>query len=158
MKQWLSSLNTRERQMLMSGVGLLVIILLYLMVWEPLSEQREELKTSVRAQQNTYAWMQQAESEIKKLAGRSRQEKNHEGSMLGTISNSAKLILKGAVLKRVEEDRQQGVRVWIEQVAFDDLVRWLGQIQQQYGIRVSSLVSEKHNKSGRVNVRLILQR
>lgn len=158
MKQWLSSLNSRERRIVTGGAALLLIILVYLMIWEPLDSKREQLKTSVQAQQNTYEWMQQAAGEIRRLSGRGAGVKKYTGSMLGTINNSAKSILKGAVLKRVEEDRLQGVRVWIEQVAFDDLILWLGQMQHQYGIRVSSLVSERHSKTGRVNVRLILQR
>lgn len=158
MKQWFSGLNSRERLIVSTGAISLLIMLLYLMVWEPLSSKRAQLQSSVEAQRNTYIWMQQAAVEVRKLSGKSVGVKKHEGSMLGIINNSAKSALKGAILKRVEEDRQQGVRVWIEQVAFDDLIIWLGQIQQQYGIRVSSLVSERHSKPGRVDVRLILQR
>ena len=158
MKQWFSNLNSRERRIVTSGATVLLVILLYLMVWEPLTSKRDQLKVSVNAQQTNYEWMQQAAAEIRQLSGKGAGVKKHTGSMLGTINKSAKSLLKGAVIKRVEEDRQQGVRVWIEQVAFDDLLRWLGQIQQQYGIRVSSLVSERHSKVGRVNVRLILQR
>jgi general secretion pathway protein M len=137
---------------------MLLILLVYVLVWEPLSSSRAQLQTSVQAQRNTYAWMQQAAYEIRQLSGQSASVKKPTGSLLGTINNTAKPVLHGAILKRVEEDRQQGVRVWIEQVAFDDLIGWLGQIQQQYGIRVSSLVSERHTRPGRVNVRLILQR
>ena len=158
MKQWLSGLNNRERRIVLAGAAFVLIILLYLMVWEPLVSKRDQLRVSVKAQQSTYEWMQQAAKEIGRISGRGVSVKKHQGSLLGTISNSAKSALKGASLKRVEEDRQQGVRIWIEQVAFDDLIRWLGQIQQQYGIRVSSMVSERHSKAGRVNVRLILQR
>lgn len=158
MKQWLSGLHHRERRMVMAGGVALIIMLVYLLLWEPLLNSRQQLEKSVQANKNTYAWMQQAAVEIGGFTVKNRNEKKHTGSILGTISRSAKLILKGAVLKRVEEDRQQGVRVWIERVAFDDLIRWIGQIQQQHGIRVVSLVSERHNREGRVNARLILQR
>lgn len=158
MKQWFSGLNNRERLIVSGGAIMLLILLLYLMIWEPLNSKRAQLQTSVEAQKNTYTWMQQAAREVRQLSGKGAGVKKHTGSMLGTINNTAKPVLRGAILKRVEEDRQQGVRVWIEQVAFDDLINWLGQIQQQYGIRVSSLVSERHSKAGRVDVRLILQR
>lgn len=158
MKLWFSGLNSRERIIVSGGALALLALMLYLMVWEPLNSKRTQLQTSVQAQRNTYTWMQQAALEVRKLSGEAVGVKKQEGSMLGTINNTAKSSLGGAILKRVEEDRQQGVRVWIEQVAFDDLINWLGQIQQQYGIRVSSLVSERHSKAGRVDVRLILQR
>lgn len=158
MKQWFSGLNTRERRILMIGAVVLLVMLVYLVIWEPFDSRRSQLRASVEAQRNTYAWMLQASKEVKRLSGRGNRVKRHTGSLLGTINNTAKTGLAGAIIKRVEEDRQQGVRVWIEQVAFDDLVKWLGKIQQQYGIRVSSLVSERHSKGGRVNVRLILQR
>ena len=158
MKQWYAGLNSRERLIVSGGVIVLGFIFVYLLIWEPLVSKRAQLQTSVEAQRNTYVWMQSAASQIKKLSGRSNARKKHTGSLLGTINKTAKTTLRGAILKRVEEDRQQGVRVWIERVAFDDLMRWLGQIQQQYGIRVSSIVSERHTKTGRVNARLILQR
>jgi general secretion pathway protein M len=157
MKQWFAGLNTRERRIVSGAVIVLLIILVHVLVWEPLSNKRAQLQTSLQAQRNTYAWMQQAAREIRQLSRRGAGVKKQSGSLLGMINSTAKPVLLGATLKRVEEDRQQGVRVWIEQVAFDDLVRWLGQIEQQYGIRVSSLVSERHSKAGRVNVRLILQ-
>jgi general secretion pathway protein M len=158
MKQWFAGLNNRERRIVSGGAVALLIMMAYLLIWEPLRCKQAELRASVQAQRNTYAWMQQAAGEIGQLSGKDGGIKKHSGSLLGTINDTAKPVLRGAILKRVEEDRQQGVRVWIEQVAFDDLVRWLGQIQQEYGIRVSSLVSERHAKPGRVNVRLILQR
>lgn len=157
MKQWFAGLHARERRIVSGAVVVLLIILVYVLVWEPLSNKRAQLQTSLQAQRNTYAWMQQAAREIRQLSRQGAGAKKQSGSLLGMINSTAKPVLRGATLKRVEEDRQQGVRVWIEQVAFDDLVRWLGQIEQQYGIRVSSLVSERHNKAGRVNVRLILQ-
>ena len=158
MKLWFSGLNNRERIIVSGGALTLLTLMLYLVVWEPLNSKRTQLQTSVEAQRNTYTWMQQAALEVRKLSGKGTGAKKQTGSMLGTINNTARSARGGAILKRVEEDRQQGVRVWIEQVALDDLINWLGQIQQQYGIRVSSLVSERHSKAGRVNVRLILQR
>lgn len=158
MKQWFSGLSNRERLIVSGGAIVVLVLSVYLLLWEPLARQRSQLQTSVQAQRNTYAWMQKAAIEIKQLSGKGGGVKNQAGSLLGTINNTAKSKLAGAILKRVEEDRQQGVRVWIEQVAFDDLIIWLGQLQQQYGISVSSLVSERHAKTGRVDVRLILQR
>lgn len=157
MKQWFSTLNSRERRILISGFIVLLIMLTYLLIWEPLVSESASLRTSVEAQQKTYAWMQQAAQEVRKLSVHSGNAKKPAGSLLGTINSTAKPALNGAILKRVEEDRQQGVRVWIEQVAFDELVLWLGQLQEKHGIRVSSLVSERHGKDGRVNARLILQ-
>ena len=62
------------------------------------------------------------------------------------------------ILKRVEEERQHTVRVWIEQVAFDQLIVWLDSLQRKYAITTASLVVERLDQPGRVNVRLILDR
>lgn len=157
MKNWFTGLSIRERRSVAVAALVLLILLVYIFVWEPLSNQRAQLQTSLQAQRHTYAWMQQAAAEIRQLSGQAADVKKHSGSLLGTINSTAKPLLHGAILKRVEEDRQRGVRVWIEEVAFDDLILWLGQIEQEYGIHVSSLVSERHATAGRVNVRLILQ-
>ncbi|MGD8742418.1 MAG: type II secretion system protein GspM, partial [Granulosicoccaceae bacterium] len=93
----------------------------------------------------------------KQLRGSGAVARQSFGSLLGVINSTARPVLKDAVLKRVEEDRANSVRVWIEAVAFDDLLLWLGDLQRGYGITASSLSAERLGKPGRVNARLILR-
>jgi len=157
MKQWWAERNARERSILLSGASVLLIIFVYLFVWEPMLKERSRLQGSVAKLRADQAWMQQASNQVKKLRGNGAVSRQPVTSLLGVINSTARPVLKGAELKRVEEDRNAGVRVWIDSVAFDDLAIWLGDLERRYGIDASSVSVERVAKQGRVNVRLILQ-
>lgn len=154
----LNKLNSRERLTVMAGFGVLLALALYLFVWEPLQEKQAALNASIAAQQNLYQKMLKSAAEARQLKSSTGQVRSVNVSGLQSIINrSAKTALPGAVIKRVELNRRKAVQVWIDQVAFDDMIRWLGGLQQTRGVRVESLFSERTAQAGRVNVRLSLK-
>jgi general secretion pathway protein M len=156
-KQWWAGLKTREQRVVLAGAGLVLILMLYLFAWQPLVTERARLQASVEKLRDDAAWMQQAANQVKALRGSGAVTRQPVTSLLGVINSTARPVLKGAELKRVEEDRSAGVRVWIESVAFDDLAIWLGDLKRRYNIDATSVSAERIAKPGRVNVRLILQ-
>lgn len=157
MKQWWSGLNIREQRIVIAGSAVLLVLVVYLFAWEPLVKERTRLQGSIEKLRGDSSWMQEAAVKMKSLRGSGAVARQPVTSLLGVINSTARPTLKGAELKRVEEDRSAGVRVWIETVAFDDLVIWLGDLKRRYGIDVSSVSVEKMGKPGRVNARLILK-
>jgi len=157
MKQWWAELNARERLILVSGASVLLFLLVFLFIWEPMVKEQSRLQDVVVKLRADKVWMQQAARQVKQLRGNGAVARQPVTSLLGVINSTARPVLKGAELKRVEEDRNAGVRVWIESVAFDDLAIWLGDLKRRYGIDASSVSVERIARPGRVNVRLILQ-
>ena len=153
----LNGLNPRERFIVLGGAMVLLVLGIYLLAWEPLIEKQESLDASIKTQQELHSWMLQSAAKVRQLKGSGDLRRLNYGSMQSVINKTAKAALPGAVIKRVEKNRQQSVQVWIEQVAFDDMVKWLGNLQQKNGVRVTSLVSERIEQAGRVNVRLVLK-
>jgi len=153
----LSRLNPRERLIVIGGGLVLLVIGIYLFAWEPLLDKQVALNASIKSQQDLYQWMQKSAAEVRQYKGSGNHKKLNSSAMQSVINRTAKSALPGALIKRIEENRQQGVQVWIEKVAFDDVMKWLGSLQQTKGIRVASLVSERTGQIGRVNVRLVLK-
>ena len=153
----LNRLNPRERVIVVGGGLALLVIGIYLFVWEPLLEKQVALKASIESQQDLYQWMQKSAAEVRRYKGSGNHKKLNPSAMQSVINRTAKSALPGALIKRIEKNRQQGVQVWVEQVAFDDMMKWLGGLQQKNGIQVASLVSERTGQVGRVNVRLVLK-
>ena len=152
-------LRPRE-QLLLSLAGLVLLLaLLFLLVWEPVMQEHRRLQQNLVQQQQLLAWMQQSAAEVRRLQGgkgQQRQDRARAGqSLLALIDSTAKRARLGAALKRVEPDGAGRVRVWLEQAAFDDLVRWLGQLQQRYGVRVDSIAVDRDDKPGRVAARVV---
>ena len=158
-KTWYLQLQTREQRMLAAGAAALVLLLLYALVWRPLTTRQQTLRVTVKEQQATAQWMQQAAREVAQLrAGRPNAGKVPAGqSLLALVDQSAKNSQLGPAMKRVEPEGQTGVRVWFEQANFDDLVVWLEALQRDYGVHVTTLVVERQEAVGQVNARVGLE-
>jgi general secretion pathway protein M len=103
--------------------------------------------------------MQQMAPRIRILqrSGATSARRSSSASLTALIYQTGQSRLKGAKLKRVEEGQQHSVRVWVENVAFDDLLLWLGNLRKQHGIDVDSIVAEHEAGPGLVTVRLTLK-
>lgn len=159
MKQWLAGLEARERQAVLWGGGALALLLSYFLGWAPLTGKIERLEQSVverRAQAQT---MQTAAAEVTRLRAASNRPGAGSGgqSLLAVVDSTARQGQLGGALKRVEPEGQNSVRVWFEEASFDDMVRWLGTLQQQHGAQVSRLTIDRPGAPGRINARLVIE-
>ena len=157
MKAWFMGLEVNERRMLIGGGSLLLVLLLYVGIWEPLTHNVESLRASTAEQESLLAWMRGAAKEVKQLRGRSGQPvKPASGqSLLSLVDRTAKAGRLGPALKRVQPDGDEKVRVWLESASFDDVVRWLSSLESSQGVHVVSSVFQAKDDPGLVDVRLV---
>ncbi|WP_455206619.1 type II secretion system protein GspM [Kaarinaea lacus] len=161
MKEWLDNLDPRERRILIIGAVTLLVVLMYLLAWEPLIKNTATLEKSNRENQELLQWMEQSAEEAKQLQAKlqaSGPAGSTQGqSLLGTIDRTAKISNLGKSVKRVQPDGQSKARVWLENASFNDTVKWLESLQRQQGIHIVTSVIEKQEEPGLVNVRLVLE-
>ncbi|WJW75222.1 type II secretion system protein M [Thiohalobacter sp. IOR34] len=159
MKEWFLGRSPREQQALVIGTGLLLILLGWALLWQPLADRVQRLEAQLAEQRQQQAWMRQAAAEVKRLrqAGGGRTVTGLGGrSLLAVVDQSARSAGLGTGLKRVEPEGSGRVRLRLEDVPFDALVRWLAQAGRQFGIRVHAISVERAKAAGRVDVRLTL--
>lgn len=158
MKEWLAGLEQRERHLVISGAVLLGLMLLYVIVWEPLTSKVDALRVSTTEQASTLRWMRQTAQEVKKLRGSGGRAKSMGGqSLLSVVDRTAKSGRLGTALKRVQPDGEKRVRVWMEAASFDDVMRWLVLLDTRYGVSIENSVFEMKQESGRVDARLVFE-
>lgn len=159
MKDWLETLESRERMMLAAGAVLLVLLLLYVLVWAPFSSGYRSLKENVSGQRDTVVWMQESAQKIRQLKSRSGAASKGLGgrSLLAVTDSTARAGGLGAALKRVEPEGGNSVRVWLEGAPFDILVKWLGTLSMRHGVDADTVTLERSAAAGLVNARLTLQ-
>jgi type II secretory pathway component PulM len=64
-----------------------------------------------------------------------------------------------SALQRSQPTAGNGIRVEFENVAFDDLILWLGDLSNKYGLQIQSgSFSNPRDSKGRVNSTLTLER
>ncbi len=162
MKAWFANLDPRERNALIFGGALLAMVLAYVLLWQPFSARAARLEQTVEEQRALKQWMQNAALEAQRLraaqvpgsmkAGMSGQ------SLLAVVDQAARQDRLGTALKRIEPEGTSIVRVWFEQAIFDDVLLWLGDLQNTYGVRITSIsIDHQGSSAGSVNARVELE-
>lgn len=159
MKDWLDNLGSRERLMLAAGAVLLVLLLLYVLLLEPLLSGYHALQESVAEQRDTVHWMQGSAETIQRLRSSGGTAAKGLGgrSLLAVTDSTARAGGLGPALKRVEPEGGNSVRVWLDGAPFDVLVKWLGTLSTQHGVEADSVTLERNEAPGLVNARLMLE-
>ncbi len=159
MKAWFEELNSRERSILLLGGGALLLMLLYSLLWSPLSAESERLQRDIESQHATLAWMQQAAQQVKSSGMVNHARRGAEGeSLLTLVDRSAKKAVLGGHIKRVQPDKDGTVRIWLEKVEFNSMMRWLATLSREHGVVLGNSNIEKQSAAGLVDARITLKR
>lgn len=150
----------RERWTVALGGAAALLVLLYVLVWEPLQGGLTRLRSDVTQARTDLAWMRQAALDVRRLSAAAaapvRAQPRNE-SLLTRIDQSARAAGLGEAVKRVEPQGEGGLRVQLEQVGFDQMLVWLSSLEREQRVAVVNVVIDRQPASGRVNARLILQ-
>ncbi|BAU56615.1 general secretion pathway protein M [Halorhodospira halochloris] len=158
--RWWSARNTRERWIVGSGAVIAFVVLPYVWFWEPLVERAEGLRAEVTEQRRDLAWMRDAAQQIKAAGegGAGATEPVTDGrSLLGLVDRSARHSGLNDQVSRVQPDGESSVRVWLDRAPFNDLVKWLDNLEGAGGVVVSDLTVERTGEEGLVDARLTLE-
>jgi general secretion pathway protein M len=162
MNAWWKRLRERERWIVSSGLGLALALLLYGLVWQPLRTQLKNLRQGVAEQRAELARMRTIAEEVKRLsafANTSEEAAQADSgqSLLLLVDRKAKTAGLNETIKRVEPQGVNQLRIQLEQVNFDQMIRWLDSLAQEHGIAVDNANIDRQTSSGRVDARLILR-
>lgn len=152
-------LQPRERLIVAIGAGVLALTLIYLVLWEPFAKARER-QLAALADERAFAERLESISAVIQRARASGQGAVQGGgqSLLTLVDQAARLPELGKAPTRLQPDGEQEVKIWFEDVPFDNLGRWIGILQSRYGISVSGAEIERRASPGLVNARLSLVR
>ncbi|HNP36451.1 MAG TPA: type II secretion system protein M [Woeseiaceae bacterium] len=161
MKNWFSGLEKREQ--LFVGIGAVVVslIVVWALVWMPLDKYQRNLQASV-------AVWEKSLGELRVLAPNLAAAGASTGTEPGVVSDDSPMVvvdqtlrersLNSAVKRR--QPTPNGIRVEFENVAFDQLVVWLGDLNRTHGMEVQAgnLSLASRSEPGRINASLTLER
>ena len=159
MRNWFESLEQRERIFVIVGAAIIVVALFWAGVWMPLDKGHRD------AQARVADW-QRSLSVLRPLAAAPQVVDDPARPASGPSSESAVVIVDrtlrshGLGQPKRSQPTPNGIRVDFENVAFDDLVLWLGDLSSQYGMEVQagSLSAPSVASPGRINATLTLER
>lgn len=160
MKAWFESLAPRERRMVVGGGAVALLVLVYLLLVEPVSRAFAAREQRIESLESQLEWMRESAAEVAALrAGGARAQGGANDQPPYLAIDEA---LRGAGLpqpQRLEPDGDNGARLEFEQVPFDPLVRIIGRLRSESGLRVTrARIERAEDAPGTVSARLTFER
>ena len=157
LRTWLQGLKPRERALVAVAAALTGVTLIYLALVAPLSHAVTARQARIERKQTDLNWMRGMAGPLRQLQSMQRNVNNNE-SLVVVVDRSARQTGLAAALTGQSPNGEQGIRVRLENAAFDSLVLWIGQLQQQYGLEIESANVDHTAKPGIVNATVTLSR
>ncbi|MEX2125749.1 MAG: type II secretion system protein M [Woeseia sp.] len=160
MRTWFASLEERERLFVVAAAVMLAIAVFYLAIWMPLDRGQKSLATSIDTWRDSLAELRVLKSSIGTSDARRNVPADVNQSLVVIVDNTLRERGLYNSLQRSQPTATNGIRVEFENVAFDDLVLWLGDLSSRYGLQVqsASFSAASEQNDGRVNSTLTLER
>lgn len=159
MRDWFDSLQARERLFVVTAAMFLAFAVLYLAIWMPLDRGQKSLALSVDTWKTALAELPPLKGQLQVAGNGQTQSASGNQSLVVIIDNTLRERSLYSALQRSQPTAGNGIRVEFENVAFDDLVLWLGDVSSKYGLQLQSgSFSIRQDSKGRVNSTLTLER
>ena len=160
MKDWFLGLEPRERLFVSGGAAFAVIAVFYAFIWLPLDNGQKTLASDIAAWERSLAELRPLKNMPAAAGGSTRPRATGQQTPVVIVDQSLRARGLDRSLKRSQPTTSNGIRVEFENVAFDDLVLWLGDLSTQYAMQVSagSFSAANQTEPGRINATLTLER
>jgi general secretion pathway protein M len=149
-------LSPRERIMVGAGAAAVLLTLIYVAAWQPLVKAHAQRALALERARSIAIRIEQAGAQQRAQGGTRAIDRST--SLLAAVDQTSRSPTLGKPPSRVQPEGDREVKVWIDNVAFANLLRWLQELETRYGIRADSAEIERGNAPGVVNARISLVR
>lgn len=159
MKDWFATLDDREQKFVMIAAIVVILAILYMAIWMPLSNGHKRVSAGVEVWQNSLDMLQPLKGRMNSGGNSQISQQNLNQPLVVVVDSTLRVRDLNSALKR-SQPTGNNIRVEFENVAFDDLMLWLGDLSTQYALHVQSgsFSMTGVDNQGRVNTQLTLGR
>lgn len=149
LKQQYQQLNDREKVLVKLSSVVVIIGLFYWLVWAPLNTALAKNRSAVESQQKLYSWVQQNANKAIQLRSSGGSKGGFNGSLPQAVNQTA--AQANIAISRMQPKGEE-LQVWVDQVAFNDVLSWLQRIEGM-GIAIVEADLAEADAAGYVKVR-----
>ena len=145
---WQSILSWYEQrapgdQLALQGMGVaFAVVATYFFLWQPITDWSQKQEADYLYQKENSLWLSEHLNKAVEL-----QNHSPKGDVAALISKEAQAV--GVTLAKVRPDRS-GLAVWVEDAAYQKLLKWLVLLQTQHRISVQQIRIDSLPGDGRV--------
>ena len=160
MRDWFENLEAREKLFVSAGAIIVALSLIYGFVWAPLDKNHAQVTASVSDWQRSLAELRPLRGSVQDASANTPRPAAGQQSPIIVVDQTLRSRGLEQFRRRSQPTTSNGIRIEFENVAFDDLVLWLGDLADQYGMHVQagSLSAGGRSGPGRINATLTLER
>lgn len=147
-------LEDRDQFAIKVLVLFVVTVLIYALIITPAKDYAKTAKSNFVKSTSTYEWMQANKNVFDNKVGQSVAAREGQ-SLLSLASNTAKNF--GMSFKRFEPADGNALRLWLDDVNFNDLVQWIEALDKTYNIAVREISVDPSLRKGLVSTKIVLQ-
>ena len=155
--EWFNQQSRKDQWAVIVSVFGLCVLIIFWGVWQPLFSARNNLLQSNQAQAAAVQEMKSAAQQVKQLkgSGQIKASTNNVSLSQAVDQASAQFSLK---MSRLQPSGDNEAQVWFDGVSYAALIKWVGQMDQHYGIAIRSLSISATDVPGVVNARIRLRK
>lgn len=158
MKDWFLGLEQRERVFVGGGAVAVVLLLFWALVINPLSASTAATTERVEAKRQTLAFLRGAAAELAAAGDVPAAGPDLAGqSLVVIVDRTARAAGLGSALTRNQPVGEDGIRVRLDDAAFDAVAAWLATLGTSAGLSIESASFDRTPDEGRVNASLVLR-
>lgn len=160
MRDWFDSLEPRERVLVGVAFVFVLFAVYWFAVWQPLARAQADLEARVENWQISLAELRPLAASLPTGDGNRRARAGANQSLVVIVDDTLRSRDIYVSLQRSQPTTTNGIRVEFTDIAFDDLVLWLGELGARYGLHVqsASFSQSSSNNPGRINAAVTLER
>ncbi|GAA0205853.1 hypothetical protein GCM10009123_11630 [Kangiella japonica] len=134
-KQWYTGLNIRERNMVLVLGVMMALLIIFIAMVMPVKKHIHQLNESLVLAKRD---LPEITSKVRALQSRSGGKQVSRQSLNQLITTTSKQY--GLKFSRIEErKRDEEIQVRLDDVEFDQVLRWVGSLEQEQGLVVDTL-------------------
>lgn len=160
MTNWYNTLSPRERNLVLYGGIVAILILIWLLLIDPLYSNYKKYNKVIASQKSTLQTMQKQSIEVKKLQQQAiKPVASSSGNPQQLVERSLQTWRLKPKLERMQSQGTNGVRLTLKNASADRVVRFLSELESKYNLAISNLILNSANKEeGYIDVRLTIKR
>ena len=155
-QQFWQQASPRERWLIGGGFGLLLVVVLIFYVWQPVGRDRQKLRATLPQLRANAEQMRLNAAEVVRLKTLPSSAALPNGGIRGAVEASAAAFKLRDSISQVSVESDGRISISMSTVPFDNWVRWLGHLQEQYRIRLESCRVEALPQPGMVRIKAVL--
>lgn len=151
-------LQPREQLLVLTAGVVILFAIGYSIIWQPFVRARARYELELEDARSVATSLAAAQAEVASGVGQNFSVVGSDVSLLSAVDQAAKSGTLNKAPTRLQPDGENQARVWLEDVQFDVLVRWMYELQNNYGLHIDVVDIERQPTSGLVNARISVTR